>query len=88
MLLRHICETCGTDEILDSTDAFELGWDYPPRMGTFGLISARTCPNCPISGTLWWALAVDKTDVAELSETQKKTLERILNEPESILVQK
>ena len=30
---RHICEVCGVEEILTPGDAFNLGWDYPPRMG-------------------------------------------------------
>lgn len=48
MILKHICEVCGCEEVLDSDEAFELGWDYPPRMGKFKVLSSRTCPNCTI----------------------------------------
>lgn len=35
---RHICEVCGVEEILTPAEAFDLGWDYPPRMGQFGVV--------------------------------------------------
>jgi hypothetical protein len=56
---RHICEVCGVEEILTPGDAFDLGWDYPPRMGQFGVVGPRCCPHCPNVGTVWWALAID-----------------------------
>lgn len=31
--LIHICEVCGKTEILTPEEAFNDGWDYPPRMG-------------------------------------------------------
>lgn len=86
MDLVHVCEVCGKNEILNSADAFSAGWDYPPRMGAFGVVSPRTCGGCTINDTVWWALAVDKISVDDLDEKQKATLERIINEPESILV--
>lgn len=86
MELLHVCEVCGTSEVLDSDDAFNAGWDYPPRMGVFGIISPRTCGSCGIEDTLWWQLMVDKVDVKDLDEKYKKTLTRILAEPESITV--
>lgn len=87
-LYQHICEVCGREEVLSSEEGFDAGWDYPPRMGAFGVVSPRTCPNCPITGTLWWAM-VQGTIKGEdgLSPTQVATLERILSEPGSILVQ-
>lgn len=33
--LIHICEVCGKTEILTPEEAFNDGWDYPPRMGGF-----------------------------------------------------
>lgn len=86
MELWHVCESCGKKEILDSEVAFNEGWDYPPRMGAFGVVSPRTCGTCTIDNTLWWALMVDKVSAADLNDKQKATLERIVNEPESILV--
>ena len=32
--LIHICEVCGKTEILTPEEAFNEGWDYPPRMGS------------------------------------------------------
>ena len=43
--LKHICEVCGVEEILTPKTGFEAGWDYPPKMGAFGIIGPRTCPN-------------------------------------------
>lgn len=85
MRLRHICEVCGKEEILSPEEAYNRGWDYPPKMGAFGVISPRTCGNCNITDTLWWQIAVKKRDVRELSKSQLDTFVRILNEPASIL---
>ena len=60
--LRHICEVCGTDEILTPAKAYEADWDYPPKMGAFGVISPRVCPRCPINRTVWWALTAVADD--------------------------
>lgn len=84
--LMHVCEVCGKTEILTPDEAFEAGWDYPPRMGSFGVISPRTCGDCTIDRTLYWALMAGGIKNREaLSETQKETLDRILNEPYSII---
>lgn len=85
MRLKHICEVCGCEEVLDSDEAFELGWDYPPRSCSFGMVAARTCPKCSIDGTLWWALAMEGISIDKLSEKQAQTLSRIRNEPLSIM---
>ena len=82
----HICEVCGKREVLTSQEAFDRGWDYPPIMGAFGIVSPRTCGECVISDTLWFTLQSGKIrDLSELDEHQKTVLERILNEPESIV---
>ena len=86
MNLVHVCEVCGKSEILNSEDAFKAGWDYPPRMGAFGVVSPRTCGGCSINDTLWWALMVDKVSVDDLDVKQRETLKRILGEPETVLV--
>lgn len=84
--LIHVCEVCGKTEILTPDEAFEAGWDYPPRMGCFGVVSPRTCGDCPIDRTLYWALMTGEIKNREdLSEKQKETLDRILNEPYSII---
>ena len=83
--LKHICEVCGKEEILTIDEGYNAGWDYPPIMGLFGIVSPRTCPNCNIMETLWAALVLKKKSKDELSDRQKETLQRILAEPESIL---
>ena len=44
-LLLHICEVCGRTEVLTPQEAFDKGWDYPPMMGSFGVVSPRTYPT-------------------------------------------
>ena len=83
---RHICEVCGVEEILTPGDAFDLGWDYPPRMGQFGIVGPRCCPRCPNVKTVWWALAIDGYTEDMLTEAQRATVSRIAGEPQSIAV--
>jgi len=52
LLLYHICEVCNKVELLTSKEGFYLGWDYPPRLGVFGIISPRTCADCEVENTL------------------------------------
>lgn len=84
--LKHVCEVCGRTEILTVSEAHSAGWDYPPKMGSFGVISPRTCSDCPNTGTVWWAVVVDKLDERMLSDAQKAVVARILAEPGSIMV--
>nr|WP_239652109.1 hypothetical protein [Mycobacterium sp. UM_NZ2] len=86
MKLIHICEVCGIEEILDSEDAYQLGWDYPPRMGAFGIVSPRTCPNCPTAETVWWAIAMEGKKPDQLTDRQRAAAERMTAEPASITV--
>ena len=83
--LKQFCEVCGKEELLAPEEAFLAGWDYPRRMGAFGIVSPRTCPDCSMMDTLWAALVMEKKTVEELNTRQKKTLKRILGEPGSIL---
>lgn len=86
MRLRHVCEVCGREEVLTPEEAYQQGWDYPPKMGAFGVVSPRTCGSCGIQDTLWWFLAVDKGSPDDMSESQQETLLRILCEPKSVVV--
>jgi len=86
MKLRHVCEVCGKEEVLTPDEAFEKGWDYPPRMGMFGVLSPRTCGECAMVDTIWWKLMYQNVKPEDLSDKDKLTLSRILNEPASILV--
>ncbi|MDP5228120.1 MULTISPECIES: hypothetical protein [Arthrobacter] len=80
---EHVCEVCGRAETLTSEEAYSAGWDYPPRIGQFGVVSPRTCGECPMTSTLWWALQqgeVDPEDPLGWPEPHRKTLARILDE--------
>ena len=85
MKLLHVCEVCGKTEILTPEEAFEKGWDYPPKIGTFGILSPRTCSNCATTDTIWWKLVRQNMKPEDLSDKDMETLIRILNEPQSIL---
>ncbi len=84
---RHICEVCGVEEILTPSEAFDLGWDYPPRMGKFGVVGPRCCPRCPNVSTVWWALVIDGYTEDMLTDTQRATVRRIASEPNSVAVE-
>ena len=82
--LIHICEVCGKQEMLTPDEAFEAGWDYPPKMGAFGVVSPRICGECSTKDTLWWALVCERKGVQDLTSRQKETLRRISQEPRSV----
>ena len=84
--LIHVCEVCGKTKIMTPEQAFNEGWDYPPRMGTFGIVSPRTCGNCVVIDTLWMALQSGKIkNFEDMTPEQRVTLARIQNEPASIM---
>jgi hypothetical protein len=86
MQVRHICEVCGVEEILTPEAAYQAGWDYPPTIGTFGVIGPRTCVNCSINQTAWWAITVDGYTTDMLTSEQRAIVARILGEPDSVVV--
>ena len=77
---EHWCEECGRTELLTPQEAYEQGWDFPPRMGQRGVISPRTCGSCPITATVWWVMAIDKATIDDLTPGQRKVIARILHE--------
>lgn len=81
----HVCEVCGKRAWLTPQTAFDQGWDYPPVMGVFHGISPRTCGECTINHTLWWAMVMEKTPPEHLTPAQKATMVRILGEPWNLL---
>ncbi|HQO41651.1 MAG TPA: AAA family ATPase [Bacillota bacterium] len=88
---KHICESCGKVAILTSNEAYEQGWDYPGDGAVypstmFGVLSPRTCGNCGITETAYWAIVVQGKTTAELSENQLQAVERIMQEPDILLV--
>jgi hypothetical protein len=76
----HWCEVCGREEILSSEAAYSSGWDFPPKMGAWGVVSPRTCPDCGIESTVWWAAVVEKRTVDDMTTMQRRALDRILDE--------
>lgn len=83
--LIHVCEVCGRREILTPEEGYAEGWDYPPFMYPFGVLSPRTCPSCSLMDTAYWAIAAKGSAFEALTKSQKKAVLRILSEPESIL---
>lgn len=84
----HYCEVCGAKVFCTAQDAFNAGWDYPPQLGTFGLLGPRTCGECDITGTLYWKVQQQALPIvmeSMLTEEELKTWKRIKNEPESLL---
>ena len=84
MNLIHICEACGVEKVMTSEEAFAEGWDYPPGIGQFGVLSPRTCGNCTVDKTLWWRVVVEGMDPDDMTEADRALIERVNNEPESI----
>jgi hypothetical protein len=77
--MQYICETCETTVELTEQEAYEAGWDYPPFIGIWGVVSPRTCPNCTIETTAYWHLITKGGD--DLPERHVNTIKRILAEP-------
>ncbi len=84
--LLHICEVCGKTEVLTPKEAYDQGWDYPPMMGRYGVLSPRTCPNCSMMDTVWAALMLLGKKPEDFSEKQQQTILRIVSEPDNIRV--
>jgi hypothetical protein len=76
----HWCEVCNLELLLTPEIAYNLGWDFPPKMGEFGVISPRTCGACGVEGTVWFALAVTKVSIDDLTDEQYGKALRILKE--------
>lgn len=85
----HYCEVCGRKEFITAREAFDDGWDYPPNIGHFGILSPRTCGNCLMKDTLFWKInmggGLPIVREGELSPEELKTWRRIKGEPESLL---
>ena len=78
--MLYICEVCDTELEATEDEAYSAGWDYPPFLGVWGIVSPRTCGDCSIDKTAWWALVCEKKPMAEWSERHTATLKRIQEE--------
>ncbi len=87
----HYCEVCGKKEFITAQEAFDTGWNYPPHMGHFGLLGARTCKDCLLKDTLHWRVNSEKKVPIPvvvdgmLTPAERITWRRIKSEPESLL---
>ena len=84
----HYCESCGTKVFCTAQEAYDEGWDYPPRIGKFGVLGPRTCGNCCMINTLYLKVMRQKIPIiikSNLTENELRTWQRIKNEPESLL---
>ena len=84
----HYCEVCGTKVFCTAQEAFDAGWNYPPQIGYFKLLGPRNCGKCSIMDTLFLKVQKQKFPIViekTLTEEELKTLNRIKNEPESLL---
>lgn len=81
----YICEVCDKTETLTADAAYSAGWDYPPFMGAFGIVGPRTCPDCPMTATVWWTLTEansngERLQLPDLSARHRAAIARILSE--------
>lgn len=53
----HYCEVCGKKMYATAKEAHNDGWDYPPKIGHFGLLGPRTCGKCEMKDTLFWKVS-------------------------------
>ena len=84
----HYCEVCGTKVFCTAQKAFDAGWNYPPQIGHFKLLGPRNCGKGSIMDTLFLKVQKQKFPIViekTLTEEELKTLNRIKNEPESLL---
>ena len=76
---KYVCEVCGKQSIYDNPeDAVNEGWDIPPFIGMYGVISPRTCPDCTVENTVWLKLENHDT----LNRHDLEVIDRIKHEPE------
>lgn len=87
----HYCEVCGRKELLTAEEAHEKGWDYPPKIGCFGMLGPRTCGDCRMKDTLFWKVhtsgGLPIVREGALTPEELVTWRRIKGEPESLLEQ-
>lgn len=82
-LFEYECEVCHVKEVLSEAEAYNKGWDYPPFMGLWGIVSPRTCPSCMMTDTAWWYIIQHQGDVTQMPENHIATVKRVLAERES-----
>jgi hypothetical protein len=79
-LSEYLCEVCGKREDLTEEEAYKQGWDYPPFMGIWGVLSPRTCGDCTIDQTAYWYVIQQGTE--NIPPNHMNTIKRVLAERE------
>ena len=74
----YLCEVCDRTETLTEEEAYQNGWDYPPFIGLWGVVSPRTCPECGIEGTAYWHILREGTE--NIPPHHLVTIKRIMEE--------
>lgn len=69
-------------------EAYLSGRDYLSFMGTYGVVSSRTCPDCPMMETVWTVLMLRKIPYEALTDRQNEVIQRINGEPENMKTEK
>lgn len=78
---RYECEVCHRVDECTEEEAHRSGWDYPPFIGAWGIISPRTCPGCTIEKTAYWFIMMrSPEDETPIPENHIATIKRILAE--------
>lgn len=80
VVTEYVCETCGRTEQLTQQQAYQAGWDYPPFIGSWGVVSPRTCGSCLIDTTAYWTLITQGAAAVEADERHMATIRRIVTE--------
>jgi hypothetical protein len=75
---HYECEVCGKEQDLTEHEAFKAGWDYPPFIGIWGVLSPRTCGDCGIEQTAYWHVLTQGTE--DIPENHMKTIQRVVAE--------
>lgn len=85
----HYCEVCGKKVYMTAEEAYNDGWDYPPKMGQFGLLGPRICGECELVDTLFWKVntggGLPLVFENSLSQEELAVWRRIRREPKSLL---
>lgn len=81
----HYCEVCSKKELLTAKEAYNKGWDYPPSIGVFGVLSPRTCGSCSMADTIYMKLLTGEIQMSNLTEKQTETITRIKGEPLTLI---
>jgi len=85
--MRYECEVCNKVEELSETEAFNSGWDYPPFIGVWGIVSPRTCGDCGMQDTAWWFLTQNMgIGTNQIPENHLATIKRIAKETEYVTI--